>query len=153
MTPPWDYQRHSSTRSSPRASSTLYFHNRGVRMHQLGQRSSKARHARRHVRFWAPLHRLWREGLAHVVDVTWLRQTDAKWPIGAVCIESAWQCLPTAPYDDATAPAVGAGPVPVAPAVGAVLICLFLVLWWHRVWCDACVVPWFGACVGSLLGG
>ena len=33
--------------------------------------------------------------------------------------------------------------VPVAPAVGAVLLCFWLVPRWHRVQCDLCVVCWF----------
>ena len=41
---------------------------------------------------------------------------------------------------------VCAGRVPVAPAVGAVLPCLCLVPWWHRVRCDACVVCWLDTC-------
>ena len=41
---------------------------------------------------------------------------------------------------------MGAGPVPVAPAVGAVLACLFLAPWWHRLRCDACVRSLFDAC-------
>ena len=47
---------------------------------------------------------------------------------------------------------VCAGPVPVAPAVGAVLAYLRLAYWWHAVWCDVCGI--FASCMYSaLIGG
>ena len=42
---------------------------------------------------------------------------------------------------------VCAGPVPVAPAVGAVLAYLRLAQWWHTMWCDVCVVSSLAACI------
>ena len=42
---------------------------------------------------------------------------------------------------------VCAGLVPVAPAVGAVLAYLRLVLWWHAAWFDVCVVSSLAACI------
>ena len=44
---------------------------------------------------------------------------------------------------------VCAGPVPVAPAVGAVLAYLRLPQWWHAVWCDLCVVSSLATCIAS----
>ena len=48
---------------------------------------------------------------------------------------------------------VCAGPVPVAPAVGAVLHYLCLVPWRHGVRCGACLVSWLAACTAAWLGG
>ena len=42
--------------------------------------------------------------------------------------------------------------VPVAPAVGAVPLCLCLVPQWHRGWCDVSVVCWFDVCTAAWLG-
>ena len=43
--------------------------------------------------------------------------------------------------------------VPVAAAAGAVLLCLRLVPWPHRVRCDTCMVSWLDACTAPWLGG
>ena len=48
---------------------------------------------------------------------------------------------------------VWAWPVLVAPLVGAVPLCLFLVPWWLRLRCDACVVSFFDACTAPYFGG
>ena len=42
--------------------------------------------------------------------------------------------------------------VPVAPAVGAVPLCLCQVPQWHRVRCDVSVVCWLDACTAAWLG-
>ena len=42
--------------------------------------------------------------------------------------------------------------VPVAPAVGAMPLCLRLVPRWHRVRCDVGVVYWLDACTAAWLG-
>ena len=47
---------------------------------------------------------------------------------------------------------VCAGPVPVAPAVGAVLAYLRLAECWYAVWCDVCVVSSLAACIVPSLG-
>ena len=47
---------------------------------------------------------------------------------------------------------VCAARVPVAPAVGAVPLCLCLVPLWHRVRCDVSVVCWLDAFTAAWLG-
>ena len=42
--------------------------------------------------------------------------------------------------------------VPVATTVGAAPLCLCLMPWWHRVWCDVRVFCWLDAVAAAWLG-